>query len=291
MILPDIIKKRNKVPTNKVILITGATKGFGFEMAKAALENGDQVIATTRQNPTELQQALGNHPGLLTTVVDITDEQQVESAVARALAQFGKIDVLINNAGFGLLAAVEEASPAEVRKQFDTNVFGTLNVTRAVLPHMRTRKQGHIINITSLFAFDSVPGWTIYGSTKFALEGISKGLAKEVRPLGIHVTALAPGLFRTDFLNESSFQKGGKTIADYEETVGPVRNNVSLRHGKQKGDPAKLARVAIRIAHEEQPPLHLLVGSDAIRMFLDDTSRTKEDVDRWMELSLSTDHD
>jgi len=274
----------------KVIMITGAGKGFGLEMAKAALQNGDEVIATVRTDPAKLYAKLGQSSQLLVVNMDVTNEEQIHSAVSKALQRFSKIDVLINNAGYGILTAVEEASDAEVRQQYATNVFGVLNVIRAVLPAMRRLRSGHIINITSLFGHDSVPGWTIYGSTKFAMEGISKGLAKELSPLGIYVTALAPGLFSTDFLNKSSYQAGATIIDDYETSVGPVRP-VEERDGKQPGDPAKLADVTIRIAHEDQPPLHLLVGTDAIQFYKNNAAKTKNEVDKWLDLSLSTDHD
>ena len=191
--------------TQKTWFITGASKGFGFEIAAGVLAAGDKVVATVRSQPEQLVSALNNHPDLLVTVMDVSDERLVKKAVDQAIGRFGRIDVLVNNAGYGLLSGVEEASDAEVRKQYDTNVFGVLNVTRAVLPHMRQQGSGHVINISSLFGFGSIPGWGVYGSTKFAIEGITEALAIEVKPLGIHVTAVEPGLFRTNFLDAKSF--------------------------------------------------------------------------------------
>lgn len=276
--------------SQKTLMITGASKGFGLEITKAALAAGDKVIATVRSGAAELVTALGHPDTLAVVTMDVTNEAQVKAAVAEALGKFGQIDVLINNAGYGLLAGIEEASDAEVRKQYDTNVFGLLNVIRAVLPSMRQRRSGHIINISSLFGYDAIIGWGIYGSTKFAVEGISKGLAQEVAPLGIHVTALAPGLFSTDFLGKASYQESANKIADYDETVGQVRHVPEQFHGQQPGDPVKLAQVVIQIAHTAQPPLHLPVGTDAVEMLKNNAAKMLEESARWQEVSFSTDH-
>ncbi|MDB5089594.1 MAG: NADP-dependent 3-hydroxy acid dehydrogenase YdfG, partial [Mucilaginibacter sp.] len=198
----------------KVWFITGASKGFGLEIAKAALAAGDKVVATVRSNADGLRSKLQQDNEVLVVSLDVTNEQQVKEGVQNAISRFGHIDVLVNNAGYGLLGATEEASDEEVRKQYDTNVFGLLNVTRAVLPHMRSQHSGHIINISSLFGYTaSAPGFGLYGSTKFAVEGISEGLALEVKPLGIHVTAAAPGLFSTNFTSPDAYQPS-KVILD-----------------------------------------------------------------------------
>ncbi|HEY9826655.1 MAG TPA: SDR family oxidoreductase, partial [Stenomitos sp.] len=172
--------------TQKVWFITGASRGFGLEIARAALASGDHVVATVRSKPEQLATALHNHPDLYVVQMDITQEDQVQAAVKQGVARFERIDVLVNNAGFGMVTAIEEASDTEVRNLYETNVFGLLNVTRAVLPYLRQQTSGHIINISSLFSYDAVPGWGLYGSTKFAIEGLSKGLAVELAPLGIH---------------------------------------------------------------------------------------------------------
>jgi NAD(P)-dependent dehydrogenase (short-subunit alcohol dehydrogenase family) len=277
--------------SRKVVMITGGSKGFGLEMVREALLNNDRVIATVRSEPDKLMAAFDHNPQLLVVTMDVTKEDMVKQAVQTALEHFGTIDVLINNAGFGFLAAAEEASDAEVKRQFDTNVFGLLNVIRAVLPVMRKKRSGHIINISSLFGHDAVAGWTIYGASKFAVEGISKGLAKELSPLGIHVTALAPGLFSTDFLGNGSFTASKTVIPDYAESAGLIRANVEGHHGHQPGDPKKLAKLAIRIAHEEQPPLHLLVGKDAVEWYKNNARRTSEEVNKWYAASVSTGHE
>jgi len=273
----------------KVIMITGASKGFGFEMVKAFLANGDKVIATVRSGADALLTAF-NNPGLTVVTMDVTNENTVKEAVAQGLAHFGRIDVLINNAGYGMLAAVEEASDAEVKRQFDTNVFGLLNVTRAVLPHMRAQRSGHIINISSLFGYDAIAGWAVYGATKFAVEGLSKGLSQELAPLGISVTALAPGLFSTDFLGKGSYQESALHIDDYKDTVGQVRAVPDQLHGNQPGDPLKLASVVVKIAHNANPPLHLPVGTDAVEMYRNNVSKMSAEIESRLQLSLSTDH-
>jgi NAD(P)-dependent dehydrogenase (short-subunit alcohol dehydrogenase family) len=251
----------------KVWFITGATRGFGLETARAALAAGDQVVATVRSQPAQLTAVLENHPDLSVVQMDVTQEDQVQAAVKQGIARFGRLDVLVNNAGFGMVTAIEEASDAEVRKQYDTNVFGLLNVTRAVLPYLRQQKSGRVINISSLFGYDAIPGWGLYGSTKFAVEGISKGLAVELAPLGIHVTVVAPGLFTTDFLSAESYVATKTIIADYQETVGLMRSGADALHGQQPGDPKKFAQVILQLANTERSPLHLPVGKDAVAMY------------------------
>lgn len=220
--------------TKKVWLVTGAAKGFGLEFVKAALSLGDQVIATVRSKPEQLADTL-NHPAdLFIVLMDVTNEAQVKAAVAQGVEHFGRLDVVINNAGYGLIAGVEEATDAEVRKQYDTNVFGLLNVTRAALPTLRKQKSGHIINISSLFGYDAWAGLGIYGSTKFAVEGISQGLAVDLAPFGIHVTAVAPGLFSTEFLSSESYATTSNPIVEYNETpVGQMRAGISQFHKNQ----------------------------------------------------------
>ena len=206
----------------KVLFVTGAAKGFGFEIAKAALEAGDKVVATVRSKPEVLAAALNKHANLLIVVMDVNNEDQIKEAVSESILAFGRIDVLVNNAGFGIISAIEEATDAEIKRQYETNVFGLLNVTRAILPFMRKERSGHIINFSSVFGFDAIPGWALYGSTKFAVEGLSKGLAAELAPFGIKVTAVEPGIFRTEFLSAESYVVSENVIDDYKETTGLV---------------------------------------------------------------------
>jgi NAD(P)-dependent dehydrogenase (short-subunit alcohol dehydrogenase family) len=275
----------------KIWFITGASKGFGLEIAKATLANGDKVIATVRKNADQLVEELRQGDNVMVVELDVTKEDQVTAGVQKGIARFGRIDVLVNNAGYGLLGASEEASGEEVRKQYDTNVFGMLNVIRAVLPYMRKQRSGHIINISSLFAYlASAPGFGIYGSTKFAVEGISEGLALEVKQLGINVTAVAPGLFSTSFAAPDSYQSSKKIMEAYKDTVGKVRAFIGKLNGNQPGDPSKLARVIIRLAESEDPPLHLPIGKDAVAAFRTKTASMQKEIDEWEAISASTDH-
>ncbi|MBW4541570.1 MAG: SDR family NAD(P)-dependent oxidoreductase [Myxacorys chilensis ATA2-1-KO14] len=277
--------------TQKVWFITGASRGFGLEITRAALAAGDQVVATVRSQPAQLAATLNNHPDLYVVQMDVTQEDQVQAAVNQGIARFGQVDVLVNNAGFGMVTAIEEASDAEVRKLYDTNVFGLLNVTRAVLPYLRQQKFGRVINISSLFGYDAVPGWGLYGSSKFAIEGLSKGLAVELAPLGIHVTAVAPGLFTTDFLSMESYVAAKAMIADYQETVGRMRSGADALHGNQPGDPKKFAQVMIQLADTEHPPLHLPVGKDAVDLCRSNVAKIVQEIEAWLPVATSTDHD
>ena len=277
--------------SQKTWFITGASRGFGLDITKAVLASGDKVVATVRSKPEQLTEKLQHNSNLLVVVLDVTNEEQVKAGIQQAISKHGQIDVLVNNAGYGLLGATEEASDKEVRKQYDTNVFGLLNVTRAVLPYMREKKSGHIINVSSLFGYGATTvGLGIYGSTKFAVEGITEGLALEVNSLGIKVTALAPGLFSTDFLAGDSFQLSETALPAYENSVGQIRQAVNHLHGNQPGDPAKLAGVIINLANSENPPVHLPVGKDSVDNFRNKTVKTEKEVAEWEELSSSTDH-
>ncbi|MDF2189152.1 oxidoreductase [Paraflavitalea sp. CAU 1676] len=276
---------------NKVWFITGASKGFGFEIAKAVLASGDQVVATVRKDAKQLADKLGFAEQLLVVTLDVTNEPDVQTGVKAAIDRFGRIDVLVNNAGYGLLAATEEATADEVRKQYDTNVFGLLNVTRSVLPQLRKQASGHIINISSLFAYlNDLPGLGLYGSTKYAVEGISEGLSVELKPFGIHVTSVAPGLFSTDFASANSYQTSSKIIDDYRETVGVMRARMANFHGSQPGDPSKLAAVILTLVASNNPPLHLPIGADAVERFRQKALLIGREVEAWESISKSTDH-
>jgi len=275
---------------NQVWFVTGASKGFGFEITKAALKAGHKVVATVRSNPGRLSSQF-NSKDLFVVVLDVTKEGQVKDGVKQAIDQFGRIDVLVNNAGFGLLGAIEEISDSEAKRQFDTNVFGLLNVTRAVLPFMRKERSGHIINISSVLGYATLfPGLAIYSATKFAVEGISEGLSLELEPFGISVTAVAPGLFRTDFTSSDSYQNAEAELEAYKDTVALRRVAVKDLHGNQPGDPAKLASVVVQIASGDHPPRHLPIGRDSVAAIRAKYNSTAKEVDEWEELSSSTDH-
>jgi NAD(P)-dependent dehydrogenase (short-subunit alcohol dehydrogenase family) len=272
----------------RVWFITGASRGFGALIAEAALAAGDSVVATAR-DPSTVTARLGSHERLLATRLDVTSEAEAHEAAGQAVKKFGRIDILVNNAGYGLLGAIEEASAAETTKLFGTNVFGLLGVTRAVLPHMRRQRAGHIINISSVGGYTGYPGWGVYGATKFAVEGISEALAGEVAPLGIHVTVVEPGFFRTDFLDESSLARTAQHIEDYSETVGKTRTHAAdVNHG-QRGDPRKLAQAFIKLVNAKTPPLRLPLGSDTVERIEAKNAHVAQELAAWRQVSTSTD--
>lgn len=275
----------------KVWFITGAARGIGLEILKAVLETGDNVVATVRGSAESLVDKLGNPENLEVILLDITDEQQAVAAANQAVQKFGRIDVLVNNAGYGLLSAVEEATADEVRKNFETNVFGLLNVTRAVLPHMRQKRSGHIINISSVGGLNGYIGWGVYGSTKFAVEGLTESLALELAPLGIHATVVAPGFFRTEFLDAASLTRSGNIIPDYAETVGEMRKFATQANKKQPGDPVKLAKAIVKVAGAEKPPVHLPLGKDSLQRYREKTTNFEKDIEAWYDVITGTDHD
>jgi len=272
----------------RVWFITGASRGLGALMAKAALADGNAVVAAGR-NAAAIVERLGESPALLPIALDVTDEAQAKAAVAAAVEKFGRIDVLINNAGFGLLAAVEESSDADVRRMYDTNVFGLLNVSRAVLPVMRQRRSGHVINMSSVGGYRSAAGFGVYCSTKFAVEGITEAMHAELKPLGIHATVVEPGYFRTDFLDASSLLVGNDIIADYDETSGNVRRLAVGMNHNQPGDPAKLATALVALVDAQTPPLRLALGTDTLKAIAEKNAYVTAETETWKALSQSTD--
>jgi NAD(P)-dependent dehydrogenase (short-subunit alcohol dehydrogenase family) len=272
----------------RVWFITGASRGLGALIARAALADGNAVVAAGR-NAAAITERLGESDALLPVALDVTDEAQAKAAVEAALAKFGRIDVLVNNAGFGLLAAVEESSDADVRRMYDTNVFGLLNVTRAVLPVMRAQRSGHVVNMSSIGGYRAGAGFGVYSSTKFAVEGITESLHAELKPLGIHATVVEPGYFRTDFLDASSLVVGKEIIADYDETSGNVRRFAAGMNHNQPGDPEKLATALVTLADAETPPLRLPLGTDTLKAIADKNAYVAAETETWKELSRSTD--
>lgn len=274
----------------KTWFITGASRGMGAEFAKAALESGDSVVATSR-SVESVTKALGSSERLLPFPLDVTRPGDAERAVEAAVARFGRIDVLVNNAGYGLCGALEECSVEETLAQYQTNVFGLINVVRAALPVLRKQRAGHIVNISSVGGFHADAGISAYCGTKFAVEGLSEALAKEVAPLGIRVTMVEPGYFRTELLAPGALQYAATEIEDYSETAGVVRRSVHTMHGKQAGDPRKLAQALLRIVNSSNPPLRFLAGSDAVEMFEKKLEGARTDLDDWRELSVSLGYD
>lgn len=267
----------------RVWFITGASSGFGRKLAEAVLAKGDRVVATARKEETvaDLEQQYPSHARAVR--LDVTNLTQVKASVQAAINAFGRIDVLVNNAGYGLLGAVEEVSDAQIRQQFETNLFGLLNVTRAVLPLLREQKSGHILNVTSVGGQVSFPTFGLYHGTKYAIEGISESLAKEVAAFGIKVTIVEPGAFKTDF--------GSRSLARAERipAYGPVYEALlNAFDGVVFGDPARAAQAMIQVVEADQPPLRLALGVDALYTIREKLNSELEEYKRWETVTGST---
>lgn len=272
----------------KIWFITGASRGFGALITERALARGDAVVATSR-NAKAITDRFGSHPNLLALPLDVTVEDQAVAAASAAIERFGRIDILLNNAGFGLLGAVEEATAAEVEAVYRTNVFGLLNVTRAVLPHMRKVRSGRILNISSIGGYRGAAGFGVYASTKFAVEGLSEALYAELAPMGIHVTVVEPGYFRTDFLDASSLSTSPVRISDYDATVGRIRRAALDLNHNQPGDPSRLADVLVSFVDAPTPPVRLPLGSDTIAAIEAKHVADAGIIAEWRSVSVSTD--
>jgi len=275
---------------SKLLLVTGVSTGFGRALSEAALAKGYRVVGTVRNEAAKKAfEAL--KPGqAFGRVLDVTHFAAIAPLVAEIEKSVGAIDVLVNNAGYGFEGILEESTLDEVRHQFDVNVFGAVAMMQAVLPFMRKRRAGRILNITSMGGYITFPGIGVYNGSKFALEGISEALAKEVKGLGIHVTAVGPGGFRTDWAGRSLIRKE-RSIADYDEVFNPVRKRRQDNSGKQTGDPKKAAAAMLTLIEAENPPMHLLLGSDALRLVREKLDFLKSEFDAWEKLTLSTDVD
>lgn len=284
------ILKTNIMDTQKVWFITGASKGFGLELVQQLLAKGDFVAATSRSKA-ELEKVISAQTSqFLPLEVSLTDEQNVKKAIDQTIAAFGKIDNIINNAGYGLLGAVEELSDAEARHNFDVNVFGSLNVIRQAMPHLRSQKSGHIFNISSIGGYvGEFPGFGIYCATKFAVTAFSEALSVEAKDFGIKVTVVLPGYFRTNFLESDSLMTAKNPIADYQSTRDSQQMHQQQINGNQPGDPKKGAAAIIATAAEANPPLHLFLGSDAYNMAKDKAAAISSELDGWQSVSTGTD--
>jgi NAD(P)-dependent dehydrogenase (short-subunit alcohol dehydrogenase family) len=269
-------------------LITGCSTGLGKSLAQAVLDAGHNVLVTARDVRT-VQELASGHPHTAAAVaLDVTNKAQIESAVKLAEERFGSIDVLVNNAGYGYRGAVEEGDDKDVADLFATNFFGTVSVIKAVLPGMRARRSGTILNVSSIAGRLAAPGSGYYSASKFAVEGMSDALRKEVAPLGIRVTIVEPGAFRTDFAGRSLHQAKAN-IADYAATAGPRRKENDKTHGTQPGDPVRAAHVLIELVAGAQLPARLLLGSDAVRIVGAELATQREEIDAWKAISESTD--
>lgn len=275
----------------KTWFITGAARGIGFEIARAALSAGAQVVATGRDRDKLATAFAGYRRRVLALELDVTDAAQAEAAVSAAVDRFGRIDVLVNNAGYGQLGFFEEIGADAIERQFATNVYGTFHVTRAVLPVLRRQRSGHIFNLSSVGGALGFIGASVYCATKFAIEGFSESLAPELEPFGIRVTIVEPGFFRTDFLDASSVRYGEREIADYAALSAEVRAGYEGRNHRQAGDPAKLGAAIVELAAAEDPPLRYAAGSDAVDGILGSLTARQAEVARWRRLSVFTDAD
>jgi NAD(P)-dependent dehydrogenase (short-subunit alcohol dehydrogenase family) len=273
----------------KTWFVTGTSQGLGLVLVQKLLSQGYNVVATAR-NLDGLKAAVNvTSEQFLPLQMDLINEESIAKAVGQAIEKFKTIDVLVNNAGYGLIGGIEESSKQEVQANFDVNVFGLLNVTRAVLPHMREAKSGHILNISSVFGLIAGAGWGVYCGTKFAVEGLSEALAQEVKPFGINVTIIEPGYFRTNFLNGGSILTAANSIADYAEIAETKRMHAQDIPGNQPGDPQKAAEVMISTAELSEPPLRLLLGSDAYQYANYKIKTLTDGIEANREITLSTD--
>jgi NAD(P)-dependent dehydrogenase (short-subunit alcohol dehydrogenase family) len=270
--------------------VTGAARGIGAEIVKAALDAGDRVVATSR-NPRNLEQTFrGESDRVLVLPLDVTKADEIGAAVDAAVSKFGIIEVLVNNAGYGQLGVFEEITPEQIRAQFETNVFGLMAVTRAVLPIMRRQRSGRVFNISSMAGLRGIFGVSAYNASKFAVEGFSQALAQELSPFGVFVTVISPGFFRTDFLDQSSAKYSeAEPISDYAKPLSDFRAFMDNRNHNQAGDPAKLASVIVRLVKIEKPPVSFVVGSDAVETATNVIKARQEQIDQWRDLSVSTD--
>ena len=272
----------------KTLLITGVSSGFGRALAQEALAMGHRVVGTVRSEPSRHEfeaLAAGNAIGRM---LDVTDFDAIDGVVADIEATVGPVDVLVNNAGYGHEGVLEESPLAEMHRQFDVNVFGAVAMMKAVLPYMRHRRRGHILNITSMGGHITLPGISYYCGSKFALEGISEAVGKELAPLGIAVTAVAPGSFRTDWAGRSMVRTP-RSIPDYDGLFDPIREARQQKSGKQLGDPAKAARAMLNLIDNDSPPAHLLLGSDAFNLVRQKLLDLSTEIHRWEETTRSTD--
>ncbi|MFA6155572.1 oxidoreductase [Mesorhizobium sp.] len=275
------------IAVSKTFLITGVSSGFGQAFAEGALSAGHRVIGTVRRAADAEAFAALAPDRAYPLVLDVTDFAAIPAAVADAERQVGDIDVLVNNAGYGHEGVLEESSMDDLQRQFAANVFGPVAMVKAVLPGMRQRRRGHIINVTSMGGFITMPGISFYCGSKFALEGISEALGKEVAGFGIRVTALAPGQFRTDWAGRS-MDRTPRTIADYDAVMDPIRSARQAKSGNQPGDPAKAAQALLALVESQTPPVRLFLGDDALGLVEQKLGAMKAELDAWDALSRST---
>jgi NAD(P)-dependent dehydrogenase (short-subunit alcohol dehydrogenase family) len=273
--------------SKKTFFITGANSGFGLAIASAAIAAGHKVIGTVRSEASRasLTERL---PKVHTVLCDVTEFDRIDAVVEQAEAEHGPVDVLINNAGYGHEGVLEESPLEEMRRQFDVNVFGAVAVAKAFLPRFRARRRGFIVNVTSMGGIITMPGIAYYNGSKFALQGISEVMRAEMAPFGVHVTALCPGSFRTDWAGRSMVRTE-RSIDDYDALFDPIRAARQAKSGNQLGDPAKLAEAVLTLIESDDPPPQLLLGSDALKLVTERIGRMREEIEAWTPLTVSTD--
>ena len=274
----------------KSFFITGVSSGLGRALATEALSAGHRVVGTVRNEAARVEFEQLKPGESFARILDVRDDRAVIAMVARVEAEIGPIDVLVNNAGYGHEGTIEESSMEDLRQQFEVNFFGAVATIKAVLPFMRQRRSGRILNITSMGGLMTFPGVGFYHASKFALEGISGSLAKEVKGFGIAVTAVEPGMFRTDWAGRSMV-RASRNITDYDELFEPLRAARAARSGNQPGDPVKAARAMLKLVESKNPPTHLLLGPDALKFVHADLKAFQAEIEEWEAVSSSTDFD
>lgn len=279
----------NQSQQSKVWFITGTSTGFGRLLADEVLKSGDKVIATARKVE-QIGDFERNHPGAAKSfALDVTKPEQIEAVAKDAIAAFGRVDVLVNNAGYGMAGGVEEATEEEFLTVFETNVFGLIRVTRAFLPQFRKQRSGHIINMSSMAGIGGTAGWGYYNATKFAVEGFSEALAGEMAAIGVKVTIIEPGPFRTDFLGRSGVLAKHE-ISDYKSALDSVRQYFHTNSGKQRGDPAKAVKAIMDVVDSPNPPLHLLLGAAAYNRMRGKLDQWRDEMAKYEDVTLGADY-
>ncbi len=274
--------------SSRTWFITGASTGFGRLLAEELLKRGERVAATAR-DIAKVEDLARQYPGKARAfTLDVTRPAEIEAVARQAIYAFGHIDVLVNNAGYGVNGAVEELSEEEFEPMFQTNIYGLIRTTRAFLPHFRERRSGHIFNFSSIGGLIGNPGWGFYNATKFAVEGLSEALAGEMKPLGVHVTVIEPGPFRTDFLGRSG-KLAARELPEYASTAGQAREYLRTQAGKQPGDPQKAVEAIIAVADSPEPPLHLLLGKIALTRFRDKMAQWQKEISAWEAVTTGAD--
>lgn len=274
--------------SSRIWFITGASTGFGRLLAEELLKRGERVAATAR-DIAKVEDLARQYPGKAQVfTLDVTRPVEIAAVARQAIQTFGHIDVLVNNAGYGLNGAIEEVSEEEFEPMFQTNIYGLIRTTRAFLPHFRVRRSGHIFNFSSIGGLIGNPGWGFYNATKFAVEGFSEALAGEMKPLGVRVTVIEPGPFRTDFLGRSG-KLAERELPEYAATAGMAREYLRTQAGKQPGDPQKVVEAIIAVADSPEPPLHLILGKIALTRFRDKLAQWQKEIAAWEAVTTGAD--